>query len=205
LRAQQSFAQLLLDDYKDSIDETGREYVQRIIKSARRLDRLVEDLLTYSRLSRSDLRFEIVDLNKILADVQAQLTEEVRNQNGTISVAALHPVCGYEPTLNLVITNLVANALKFVRPDVAPQIRVWSEEKGDCVRLWVEDNGIGIAGEHRDKIFGVFQRLHPMEKYPGTGIGLAIVEKGVERMAGRVGVESEVGKGSRFWIELPKV
>ena len=88
---------------------------------------------------------------------------------------------------------------------VLPQIHIWSELRENFIRLWVEDNGIGIDPEHRTKIFGVFERLHPIDQYPGTGIGLAIVHKGVERMDGRLGFESELGKGSRFWIELPKI
>jgi signal transduction histidine kinase len=112
-------------------------------------------------------------------------------------------VLGHSATLVQVISNLISNALKFVEPEAQPQIRVWTEAREDWVRLWVEDNGIGIAPQHQERIFKVFERLHGREIYPGTGIGLAIVRKGVERMGGTVGVESEVGK-SRFWIELRK-
>jgi len=103
-----------------------------------------------------------------------------------------------------VVTNLLTNAVKFVGPGVRPHVRVWAEERDEWGRLWVEDNGIGIAQEHQDRIFRVFERLHGSEMYPGTGIGLAIVAKGTERMGGRAGVESTPGKGSKFWIELPK-
>jgi PAS domain S-box-containing protein len=204
LRAQQSFAQVLLEDYKDSLDPMGREFVQRIINSAKRLDRLVEDLLAYSRLSRSDLEFENVDLEKVVREVQISLAHEINNREATLSTGPLLPVSAYQPTLQLVITNLISNALKFAKTDERPQIRIWSEPRDGSVRLWVEDNGIGMSMENTKKIFGVFERLHPMDKYPGTGIGLAIVHKGVERMGGRAGVESEPGKGSRFWIELPQ-
>jgi len=117
----------------------------------------------------------------------------------------LPQVLGHHATLFHVLANLLTNALKFVAPDVQPQVRIWAEEHAGRVRLWVEDNGIGIASEHRERIFRVFERLHGIETYPGTGIGLAIVRKGAERMGGRVGVESEVGQGSRSWVELPKV
>jgi PAS domain S-box-containing protein len=203
LRAQQSFAQMLLEDYKDSLDPTGREYAQRIINSAKRLDRLVDDLLTYSRLSRSELKFVNADLEKAVKSVQTSLALEITHREAAIFTGPLLPVLAYPPTLHLVITNLISNALKFTKAGERPQIRIWSELREGFIRLWVENNGIGISPENTAKIFGVFERLHPMDKYPGTGIGLAIVHKGVERMGGRVGVESEPGKGSRFWIELP--
>jgi signal transduction histidine kinase len=99
--------------------------------------------------------------------------------------------------------NLVSNALKFVPPEHPPEIRIWAENLGTRIRLWVEDNGIGVPGDARQRIFGVFERLHSTEAYPGTGMGLAIVAKGAARMGGDAGVESQVGNGSRFWIEFP--
>lgn len=204
LRAQQSFAQVLLEDYKDVLDETGRNYLQRILASASRLDKLVNDLLAYSRISRSEIIFQNIDLGKVVGEVREHLADDIQNQKGRITIGPLLTVCAYEPILHLVITNLMANALKFVAPGAVPDIHIWSEEKDSFVRLWIEDKGIGISPEHIEKIFGVFQRLHPMDKYPGTGIGLAIVRKGVDRMGGSVGVESEIETGSRFWIELKK-
>jgi signal transduction histidine kinase len=101
------------------------------------------------------------------------------------------------------VANLIGNAIKFVPAGTRPQLRVWSEPREEGrVRLWVEDNGIGIAPEHQDKVFAIFERIHPTERYPGTGIGLAIVMRALERMGGACGVESEPGRGSRFWLEL---
>ena len=115
------------------------------------------------------------------------------------------PAVQANPTvLRQIVTNLLSNAVKFVPQDRAPDIKVWSELRGDYVRFWVEDNGIGIAPEHQSQIFDVFQRLHGPQAFPGTGIGLAIVRKGAERMGGRCGVISEPGQGSRFWVELPR-
>jgi signal transduction histidine kinase len=130
--------------------------------------------------------------------------------------------------LNQILSNLLSNALKFVAPDTTPRLRISAEETttrienplsrangtpsldvklsaldGKFVRLWIEDNGIGIQPEYHERIFRMFERLHGADSYPGTGIGLAIVRKGVERMGGRVGVESAPGTGSRFWVELP--
>lgn len=108
-----------------------------------------------------------------------------------------------ERVLSQVITNLLTNSLKFVATDAAPDVRLWVEAAAGRVRLWIEDRGIGIAPEHQERIFEVFERLHSTERYPGTGIGLAIVRMGMERMGGRFGVDSLEGAGSRFWIELP--
>jgi len=203
LRAQQSFAQALLEQAPPSLDETGRDYASRILSSARRLDRLVNDLLAYARLSRSDLKFDKVELSKVVNDVIGALADQIKEKNATFTFEVSHAVTAYEPTLNLVVTNLVSNATKFTRPGESPHVRIFTESRGPVVRLWVEDKGIGIAPENINRIFGVFQRLHPADKYPGTGIGLALVQKGVERMRGQVGVESTAGQGSRFWIELP--
>jgi two-component system CheB/CheR fusion protein len=204
LRAQQSFAQILLDDYHSALDEEGRDYAQRIVSSALRLDMLVHDLLTYSRLSRSELRFESVSLQQLVDDVEQALIDQTRATHATISKGHFFDVQAHGPTLEFVISNLFSNAFKFVPPATAPHVNIWSEMRGEFVRVWVEDNGIGIPAEHQQRIFGVFERLHSIDVYPGTGMGLAIVKKGVERMHGRVGIESQPGRGSRFWIELPR-
>jgi two-component system CheB/CheR fusion protein len=204
LRAQQSFAQILLDDYRNALDEEGRDYAQRIVSSALRLDMLVHDLLTYSRLSRSELKFGAVDLQALVEDVELALVDQIKAKNATISRGHLFPVQAHAPTLEFVLSNLFGNAFKFVQSGVQPRVNIWSELRGEFVRVWIEDNGIGIAPEHQHRIFGVFERLHTTDVFPGTGMGLAIVKKGVERMHGRVGLESQPGKGSRFWIELPK-
>jgi two-component system CheB/CheR fusion protein len=203
LRAQQSFAQALIQEFSGQLDQTGIEYAQRILRSAERLDALVRDLLSYARLSRDQLNFGSVALAGVVANFQSSHADEIQKHEATLSIGQLHCVLAYEPTLNLVVTNLITNALKFVKPNERPKIKIWSEQRGSHVRLWIEDNGIGIPAEAHARIFGVFQRLHPIDKYPGTGIGLAIVHKGIERMGGKVGLESTPGEGSRFWIELP--
>jgi signal transduction histidine kinase len=101
-----------------------------------------------------------------------------------------------------VFYNLISNGLKFVAAENNPQIEVWTEPKKGALRIWVTDHGIGIATQYHQKIFGLFQRLHSQDAYPGTGIGLALVRKGLERMGGRIGLESEPGQGTRFWFEL---
>ena len=203
LRAQQGFAQAILDDYRDVLDETGREYAEKIIAAAGRLNDLVNDLLTFSRISRAEMNIARIDMSKIVSDVCTEMEFHIHETKAQVLVEPmLYFVCGHELTFRTAVTNLVSNALKFVKPGVTPRVRIHAEERGRWVRLWVEDNGIGIAPRFHHQIFGVFHRLHRTGEYPGTGVGLAIVQKGIERMGGRVGVESEEGKGSRFWIEL---
>jgi signal transduction histidine kinase len=113
-------------------------------------------------------------------------------------------VMGHYATLVQVVANLLTNGIKFVLPSVRPHVRVWTEEQDDRVCLRLRDNGIGIAPEYQERIFRVFERLHGPETYAGTGIGLAVVRKGIERLGGQVGVESAPGQGSTFWVELPK-
>jgi signal transduction histidine kinase len=112
---------------------------------------------------------------------------------------------GHGSILVQMVVNLLSNGMKFVAPGVQPQIRVWTQEQENWVRLWVEDNGIGIEPQYQEQIFGVFERLHGRDAYPGTGIGLAIVRKGAERLGGQAGVESAPGKGCQFWVELQRV
>jgi len=223
LRAMQGFSEALLEDYGTRLDDTGRDYAGRIVNAAQRMDTLIEDLLDYSRLSRADVRLRPVSLDGALAEVLATLQAEIAKCGADVIVEAPLPgVLAHHSTLVQVLTNLLTNAIKFVEPGVQPHVRIWAEGLGSrgagerfkiqnrqskiqnrkAVRLWVEDNGIGIAPEHCERIFHVFERLHGIETYPGTGIGLAIVRKGVERMGGRTGVESEIGQGSRFWVEL---
>ncbi|MCL4471010.1 MAG: ATP-binding protein [Gammaproteobacteria bacterium] len=205
LRAMQGFAQALEEDYGAKLSSTGREYVQRIVAAARRMDILIQDLLAYSRLSRADMPLKPVGLAAAVKEALAQLDGEIRQSGAQVAAApSLPQVTGHLPTLTQVIANLVDNAIKFVPPGTTPSVKVWTEERGGRVRLWVEDNGIGISPEHQARIFRVFERLHGVETYPGTGIGLAIVHKGAERMGGEAGVESMLGKGSRFWVELDK-
>jgi signal transduction histidine kinase len=154
-------------------------------------------------LSSAKLQLEPVNLSFVVAQALSQLERELKERDAQVSVVEALPVVqGNRSTLLQVVVNLLSNAIKFVDPGIQPQVRISAGTEGEFVRLWVEDNGIGISSEKRSQIFGVFERLHGEETYPGTGIGLAIVRKAVERMGGKVGVESQVGQGSRFWVRL---
>jgi len=205
LRALQGLSNALLEDYAARFDDTGKDYCRRIVTAAGRMDTLIQDLLAYSRLSRTDLELKAVDLALVVSDVKHQLESDLQENKVELAVEGVLPaVLGHRATLGQVVGNLVSNAIKFVAPGVTPRVRIRAEESGDFFRLWVEDNGIGVALEHQERIFRIFERLHGVETYPGTGIGLAIVQKGVERLGGRVGLESAQGEGSKFWIELKK-
>jgi signal transduction histidine kinase len=134
-----------------------------------------------------------------------ELKAEIRTKAAHVTVdRPLLQVLGHSTTLVQVVANLLMNGLKFVAPGIRSHIQIWTTERDEWVRLWIRDNGIGIAAEDHERIFAVFERLHGVDAYPGTGIGLAIVRKSVERMRGHVGVESALEQGSSFWVELPK-
>lgn len=204
LRALQGISAALRADYADRLDETGRDYTRRIEEAAERMDLLIQDLLAYSRLTRAEIRLKPVALSAVVAESLAGLESEAREQHAEIQAKEPLPeVIGHRATLVQAVSNLVANAMMFVATGVKPHVRISSETRDGRVRLWIADNGIGVAPEHHERIFHVFERLHGIETYPGTGIGLAIVRKSMDRMDGNCGVESTLGEGSRFWIELP--
>ncbi|MFQ4146097.1 PAS domain S-box protein [Chlorogloeopsis sp. ULAP02] len=204
LRAMEGLAQALLEDYGEQLDPLGREYAEHIVNSAQQMARLITNLLSYSRLSRTEMNLRPLRLDSVIAEVcDERLASELQERQAQVTVERPLPdVMGHYPTLVQVLTNLITNAVKYMPADRSPQVRIYAEPRGEWVRLWVEDNGIGIDPQYHERIFNVFERLHGEESYPGTGIGLAIVRKGVERMGGRVGVESAAGQGSRFWLEL---
>ena len=203
LRGMQGLAHALLEDYGPTLDATARDYATRIVAEASQLDRLIRDLLAYSRLTRIDVALERVDVGEAIYDALHQLDDDIRTSGATVEVEPeMPPLRANRAVLVQVLTNLISNAIKF--GGERPTVRVRAEVLNGTARVWVEDQGIGIAPKHQERIFRAFERLHGADRYPGTGIGLAIVHKGIERLGGRVGVESQEGKGSRFWFELPR-
>ena len=200
LRAMQAFAQLLADESSADTPEQRKDHLQRIMTGASRLDRLVQDALNYNRAVLEDLPVQPVDLTALLEGL-IKTYPNLAPRNATIQVQPRLPrVIGNESLLTQCFSNLLGNAVKFVAPGVRPNVSVYSEPTDGFVRIWVEDNGIGIPPAASKRLFGMFQKLDT--QYEGTGIGLAIVRKVVERMGGHVGVESEPGRGSRFWVKL---
>lgn len=202
LRAVQGFSQALLEDYGRNLDSVGQSFAERIVASAARMDTLIQDLLAYSQLSRAELKLQQVSLSKAVAEALNQLQAEIKQRQALIRVdEPLPQAWAHEATLVQVIVNLISNAIKFIAPGVTPTVQVWAESQTGRIRLWIEDNGIGVPPEHKERIFRVFERLHGIETYPGTGIGLAIVKKAMERMGGSSGVECKASHGARFWVE----
>jgi len=203
LRGMHGLSLALLEDYGERLDPVGRDYAQRIVQEAVSLDTLIQDLLAYGRLSHVELATAAVPLNEVFDAAVHTVRDDIAAKQAQVEIDAQLPaVRGNRSVLIQVFANLLSNAIKFGGRE--PRVRVWAETRDSgTVHIWVEDQGIGIALQHQERIFGVFERLHGVETYPGTGIGLAIVRKGIERLGGRVGVESEEGRGSRFWVELP--
>jgi PAS domain S-box-containing protein len=204
LRVMKAFSEILVEDYSGrTLDTVGEEYARKIDRASDRMAGLVDDLLAYSRLSRQDVPIHEVELETEVSGVVSDMGDELRAADAEVAVERPLPrVWANEGLLAQVLANLVSNAVKFRAAGRPARVRIRAVSEGDEVVLWVEDNGIGIAREHFDRIFKVFERLHSQEAYPGSGLGLAIARRSIERMGGSIGVESEPGHGSRFWIRF---
>jgi signal transduction histidine kinase len=178
--------------------------LRRIINCAERLGRLMDDVLAFSCVARQDLKLGPVDFEELIDSILSERPDLQPPKAEVVIRRPLPAVRGQETFLTQCVTNLLGNAVKFVRPGSRPRVAIWSEPEGDQVRTWFEDNGIGIDEGAQGLLFQPFQRLHRQEEYPGTGLGLAIVRKAVERMNGTVGVRSAPDRGSAFWITLAR-
>jgi len=203
LRAMSGFSHSLAEDFGTLLGEVGLDYCERIHAASARMSQLISDLLVYGRLSHRELPAQSVDLLAEIEKVLARAAPQIQERHAEIELdKPLPEVCGDAPVIDQILENLIANAVKFVPTERRPHVHIFAERRNGNIRLCIEDNGIGILQEHWGKIFNPFERLQT--GYPGTGIGLAIVQRGAEKMGGRVGVESTPEQGSRFWIELPE-
>ena len=203
LRKVQSFGDLLRAEYGDAIGDQGRHYVERMQAATERMSRLIKDLLAFSRVATQTQAIVPVDLDRTLAAVQSDLEVRVAQVRGRIEAGTLGTVEADPLQMHQLLLNLIGNALKFHRKDMPPVVQVSAERRDGVLRLVVEDNGIGFDQKHAERIFSPFQRLHARHEYEGTGMGLAIVRRIVERHGGTVSVRSTPGQGSRFEVTLP--
>jgi signal transduction histidine kinase/CHASE3 domain sensor protein len=205
LRAIHGFADALAEDHAAALDQAGRNYLARIARAAQRMEALIDDLLEYSRLSAAELPPERVDLDALAAAAREEFAAQLDEAGAELDIApALGTVYANPLASAQVLRNLLSNAIKFRARDRRQHIRIHSEAaSGGRLRLVVEDSGIGISEADARRIFQPFSRLHGVHAYPGSGIGLAIVERAVRRMHGDCGAAPVPGGGARFWIELP--
>jgi len=223
LRAMTAYAEAMKEDFSKQLPAPATNYLNNITSAATRMDQLITDVLAYSRIARGPRHLEPVELEPLIAEIVSHYPSLQAPHADVKIQPPLPTVLGDQPSLAQCLSNLLTNAVKFVAPGVKPAVRVWSEpvitqepatgqDSSLCspgsthtfIRLYLEDNGIGIAEQDLHRIFGMFERVHAQASYEGTGIGLAIVKKAVERMGGHVGVESTPGQGSRFWLQLRK-
>jgi signal transduction histidine kinase len=205
LRKVASFCQLLQRRYAGQLDERADQYILFAVDGAQRMQRLINDLLAFSRIGRITSGLTEVDLDKVVADAAAQLNWRREQVGGEITWSGLPVVRGEEPLLAALFTNLISNSLKFRHPDRPPRVRLEARQVGDAWQISCSDNGIGIEPEYAEKIFIIFQRLHPKDEYPGTGIGLAIVKKIIEYHGGRIWLDSEPREGTLISFTLPVI
>lgn len=202
LRTVRGFAETVIQDYGEALEGPGIQHMERIRNAADRLEKLVEDILAFSRLPREKLTLLPVDVGHVVSSILEE-TPAFRPPQACVVISGTLPVVmGHEPSLRQVFYNLLGNAVKFVPKGRSPVVNVRAEVVGMEVIVWVEDNGIGLRPEDYARIFRAFERVTHPEGYPGTGVGLAIVRRTVERLGGTVGVESTPGAGSKFWVRL---
>jgi light-regulated signal transduction histidine kinase (bacteriophytochrome) len=203
LRSIVSFSQLLERRYKGRLGQDAVDYIEFIVEGGTRMQTLIQDLLQFSRVETMAKPFIPTDAGEVLDDVLRSMETSIREACATVEVGSMPTVMADAAQLAQVFTNLIGNALKYRRPGVAPEVHISAERTGRVWRFAVADNGIGIEPEYFGRIFVIFQRLHTREQYEGTGIGLAVAKRIVERHGGRIWIESTPGEGSTFLFTLP--
>jgi chemotaxis family two-component system sensor kinase Cph1 len=203
LRMVSNYTQLLARRYRDRLDSDANEFIDFAVDGAKRMQELIHDLLQYARVERRASEFRPVSIETIVGDALSNLAGAIEEAKASIVVDALPTLTCDGSQMTQVFQNLIGNAVKFRRPDQAPVVRVSATREDGAWRLWVADNGIGIEPRFFERIFQMFQRLHARGEYSGTGIGLALCKKIVERHGGQMRVESVPGRGARFSFTVP--
>jgi PAS domain S-box-containing protein len=204
LRGISGYSTLLMEDHEDQLDEEGKRYLTNLVKSTERMNLLIEDLLAYSRTERREIKLTDIHLEEMIDKLLIEHHADIEKRNIIISKELVCPILFSDrEALIQALRNLIDNAIKFTNDRPDPKIVIRSEQLDDHCLITVEDNGVGFDMQYQDKIFEIFQRLHLSEDYPGTGVGLALVRKAVDRLGGKVWAVSEPGIGSTFYLELP--
>jgi PAS domain S-box-containing protein len=204
LRTMHQYAEMVTRDFSTKVPEQACVYLNKIMGAAEKLDVLIHEVPVYTRVSQGEIKLQPISLERLLPEILIMYPHLNAPEVELDARLPLHTVIGDETALTQTFSNLLTNAVKFVPKDRKPKVTIWSEEIGDKVRIFIKDNGIGIATRDQQRIFKMFERLQPESQYEGIGIGLTIVRRAVGRMGGTLGVESVENQGSTFWIELKK-
>ena len=204
LRTIASFVDLLQTQYGNQLDEKGSMYIKYVRQSSERMRNLITDLLNYSRIGKKADPLP-VDCNELLQAIRVDLTAVITETGAQLNIGKLPVLNAYETELKQLFQNLIVNAIKFRKKEVAPVVTISARDEGYYWRFAVQDNGIGIAEKHKERIFTIFHRLHNQSEYAGTGIGLAICRKIAELHGGVIWVESTPGEGSTFYFTIEKM
>lgn len=203
LRAMSGFAEILMEDFGRNLPPEARAHVGYITAAAARMDLMIQDVLTYTVMLQTDIRLSVVDLDVLTRQV-LQTYPQLKRPDVKIEIEGLLPkVLGHPAAISQCLSNVLTNAVKFVAAGARPQVKIRALDRPSHLRVWIEDNGIGIDPKDHKRIFEMFERVS--NDYEGTGIGLAIVRKSIERLRGSVGVESELGRGSKFWLDFMRI
>lgn len=204
LRAVHGYGQILLEDYGKQLEPEANRLIKNVMKNAKKMGQLIDDLLAFSRLGRKELITKKIDMGEMVANIQQELTADESNRDIQFLVGTLHTALSDAVTIKQVWINLISNAIKYTRRNPKTIIEIGSEQTGNEIIYHIKDNGVGFDMQYANKLFGVFQRLHSDRDFEGTGVGLAIVHRIITRQGGKVWAESKVNEGATFYFSLPK-
>lgn len=202
LRAVDGYAKMIEEDYSRQLDEEGRRMIRMMQYNAKKMGTLIDDLLAFSRLGRKEIQKSAIDMDELVAGALAEVSKSV-DHRADVKIGKLHPIAGDYGLMNQVFVNLISNAVKYSSRAESPRVWISSEKKRKEVVYTITDNGVGFDMKFVNKLFGVFQRLHSMEEFEGTGVGLAIVQRIVNKHGGRVWAEGKKNEGASFHVSLP--
>lgn len=205
LRSIDGFSQALLEDYAEQLDDTGRDHLERVRAAAQRMGQLIDDLLKLARVTRTDINPEPIDLTALVHEVAGEIRSREPQRQVALDVMPELRVCGDQPLLRVAIENLLSNAWKFTGRRERAEIAVGRTEQGGSTAYFVRDNGVGFDMDHAGNLFGAFQRLHDMQTFPGTGVGLATVQRVIHKHGGRIWAQAAPEQGAAFYFTLPSV